>query len=134
VIWCSGVSRPLRATYYQTASLATAHRNCDHIATMRCVTGGDRDPTQIDNVAIDQDQRGRDGMRRTVGDGSWKTTDLAVGVRIPRGAPANPQLSGPVTGSLLAVGPPDCDQIATTLAATPNPAATTCDHNRSFRP
>jgi hypothetical protein len=38
-----------------------------------------------------------------------------------------------VAGSLTPVGSPDCDQTATTLAGTPNPAATTCDHNRPFR-
>jgi len=44
--------------------------------------------------------------------------DLAVGVRIPRGAPS-PQLNGPVAGSLTAAQAPDCDQIATTSAGTP---------------
>jgi hypothetical protein len=42
-----------------------------------------------------------------------------LGVRIPRGAPPNPLVSGPMAGSLTALGPPDCDQIATTLAGTP---------------
>jgi hypothetical protein len=35
------------------------------------------------------------------------------------------QLSGPVTGSLLAVGPPDCDQIETTFGSHSQPG---CDH------
>jgi hypothetical protein len=56
-----------------------------------------------------------------------------LGVRIPRGAPQSPQLSGPVTGSLTALRPPNCDQTATTSAGTPNLTATTCDHNRLFR-
>src|SRR6266571_7171982 len=53
-----------------------------------------------------------------------------LGVRIPRGAPPSPQLSGPVTGPLLVVGPRDCDQTATTSTGTRNPTATTCDHDR----
>ena len=56
-----------------------------------------------------------------------------LGVRIPRGAPPSPQLRGPVTGSLSVLRPPDCDQTATMLAATPNPTATTCDHDRRLR-
>jgi hypothetical protein len=53
-----------------------------------------------------------------------------LGVRIPRGAPANPQLSGPATGLLALSDSPDCDQTATTLAGSPEATATTCDHLR----
>jgi hypothetical protein len=56
-----------------------------------------------------------------------------LGVRIPRGAPPSPQLSGPVTGSLPAVESSNCDQTATKLAGSPKATATTCDHNRSSR-
>jgi len=59
-----------------------------------------------------------------------QATDLAVGVRIPRGAPANPQLSGPATGLLALSDSPDCDQTATTSAGTQESTATMCDHNR----
>jgi len=59
-----------------------------------------------------------------------QATDLAVGVRIPRGAPANPQLSGPATGLLALSDCPDCDQTATTSAGTQESTATMCDHNR----
>ena len=56
-----------------------------------------------------------------------------LGVRIPRRAPPLPQLSGPVTLSLPAVGTPDCDQTATTSAGGPEASATTCDHNHPLR-
>ncbi len=39
----------------------------------------------------------------------------------------------PCGGSLSILRPPDCDQSATTLADTPSPAATTCDHGHSLR-
>jgi hypothetical protein len=57
------------ATCHQTPSLATTARNCDHIATMPGVTGGDGCPTWISDMAVDLDQRGREGMGRTGGDG-----------------------------------------------------------------
>lgn len=41
-----------RTTCCQTASLATAAKDCDHIATMSRVTGGDRCPTRIDNMPL----------------------------------------------------------------------------------
>jgi len=44
-------------------------RSCDHIATKPHVTDGDGCPTRTSDMAIDQDQRGRRGIRRTGGDG-----------------------------------------------------------------
>jgi hypothetical protein len=75
VLW--GLQAP-EATNCQTAGLATAARSCDHIATMPRVTGGDRCPTRINNLAVDQHQQGRNGLGRMGEDGSCKTTDLAV--------------------------------------------------------
>jgi hypothetical protein len=57
------------ATCCQTPSLATMARNCDHIATMPHVTGRDGCPNRISIMAVDQDQRGHEGMGRTGGDG-----------------------------------------------------------------
>jgi hypothetical protein len=57
------------ATCHQTPCLAAMGRNCDHIATMPRVTGGDGCPTWISDMAVDQDQRGCEGMGRTGGDG-----------------------------------------------------------------
>src|SRR5215218_4300148 len=42
-------------------------------------TGGDRCPTPVGDMAVDQYQRVQEGMGRTAGDGWWLTTDLAVG-------------------------------------------------------
>ena len=53
----------------QTLCLATMARNCDHIATKPHVTGRDRCPVQSSDIAIDQRKRGREGIRRTGGDG-----------------------------------------------------------------
>jgi hypothetical protein len=50
-----------------------------------------------------------------------------LGVRIPRGAPPTPLVSGPVTGSPSDGRSPDCDPIATPLAGTLHSAATPCD-------
>jgi len=118
------------ATCRQTPSLATAARNCDQIATKRRVTARDGCPTRAAEMAVDQGQRGREGIRRTGGDGWWLTTDLAVGGSNPSRRATSTQVSGPVAGSPAALGPPDCDQTATTPAGTPNRAATTCDHLR----
>jgi hypothetical protein len=52
-----------------------------------------------------------------------QTTDLAVGGSNPSRRATNPQLSGPVTGSLGAVERLDCDQTATTSAGTPQGTA-----------
>jgi hypothetical protein len=43
--------------------------DCDHIATMRHVTVGDRCRIRIDDVAVDQDQWGREGTSGAGGDG-----------------------------------------------------------------
>jgi len=63
----------------QTPGLATAARNCDHIATIPHVIGGDRCPTRTGNMAIYQHQRGRRWMGRAGGGRRCMTTDLAVG-------------------------------------------------------
>jgi hypothetical protein len=61
--------RPLTEVCRQTPCLATAARNCDHIATKPRVPDGDRCPTPMGETAVDQDQRGQRGLRRTGGDG-----------------------------------------------------------------
>ena len=58
-----------RAIYRQTLGLATAARNCDHIATKPRDTGRDGCPIRVGGMAVDQDQRGREVIRRTGGDG-----------------------------------------------------------------
>jgi hypothetical protein len=56
-------------------------------------------------------------------------TDLAVGGSNPSRRASKLAAQRPVSGSLVAVGPPGCDQIATTLALTRETTATTCDHH-----
>jgi hypothetical protein len=54
-IWCSGLIAARRAASRQTPGLATLARNCDHIATMRRVTGGDVCPTGAGDIAVGQE-------------------------------------------------------------------------------
>jgi hypothetical protein len=61
--------RGQETTSRQTPCLATLVRNCDHIATKPRVTGGDACPNRTGKVAVDQDQRGCEGISRTGGDG-----------------------------------------------------------------
>src|SRR6266540_3391081 len=63
------ISSRASATSRQTPGQATTARNCDHNATKPRVTDGDRCPTPVGDVAVDQDQRGREGMGRRGGDG-----------------------------------------------------------------
>lgn len=73
-----------RATCCQTVGLATAARNCDHIATMPRMAGGDGCSTRINKMAVDQHQWGmswgrKDGRGRLMQDyGSGGGDDLAM--------------------------------------------------------
>jgi hypothetical protein len=84
-------------------------------------------------MAGDQEQWGREGTGRAGGDSGWPTTDLAVGVRIPRGTPPTPLVSGPVTGvaerSRIAGLRPNCDHVG----GHSEPGCDHRDHNRPFR-
>jgi hypothetical protein len=62
--------------------------HCD----MRRVTGGDKCRTQAAEMAVDQDHRGREGSRRTVGDSGWLTTDLAPRLWQPSPAARHPRV------------------------------------------
>jgi hypothetical protein len=115
------------ATCRQTPCLATKARNCDHIATMPPVTGGDGCPSRTSDGAVDQEQRGSEGTRRTGGDGCWLTTDLAVGGSNPSRRATKPAGQRPVIARRADGRSGDCDPIATPLAGTPDTAATPCD-------
>jgi hypothetical protein len=64
-----GFSVAQEATCHQTPGLATAARNCDHIATKPRVTVGDGCPSWTGDMAVDQDRRGHEGTRRRGRDG-----------------------------------------------------------------
>jgi hypothetical protein len=74
------------ATCRQTPSLATAARNCDQIAAKRRVTARDGCPTRAAEMAVDQDHRVREGIRRRgrgqvvadYGSGGWGFESLAA--------------------------------------------------------
>jgi hypothetical protein len=71
---------------HQTSGLATMTRNCDHIATMPRVTGGDGCPTRTSDMAVDQDQQGWEGTGKVgwgrvmadYGSGGWGFESLAA--------------------------------------------------------
>jgi hypothetical protein len=65
-ILCTRLPKPRQNTRgHQTPGLATRGRTCDHIATMQRVTGGDGCLTRTGDIAVDQEQRGREGSTRT---------------------------------------------------------------------
>jgi hypothetical protein len=114
-IWRSGLSAARRVTRRQTPCLATMARNCDQIATTPGVTDEDRSPTWRTDTAVEQDQRGCDGIRRTGGDGWWLTTDLAVGGSNPSRRATKPAGQWPWDGITdlygLAELRPNCDPV-----------------------
>src|SRR5919109_2919479 len=79
--------------------------DCDHAG----VTGGDGCPTRTGDSAVDEQQWGREGSRRTGGNGWWLTTDLAVGVRIPLQRP-RPLGCRPLRGRCRALRPSELPQ------------------------
>jgi len=119
----------------QTPGLAPRARNCDHIATKPRVTGGDGCPTRITDIGVDQEKRGREGSRRTGGDGRCMTTDLAVGGSNPSRRAPKPQLSGPVMGPLLVSSRRTATKLRPRWRAVPTrlrPPATTIAHAGSI--
>jgi hypothetical protein len=63
------IQRNREAMCRQTSCLAPMGSNCDQIATKPHVTARDGCPALDGYKAVDQDQRGREGMKRTGGDG-----------------------------------------------------------------
>jgi hypothetical protein len=107
-----------RATWCQTSCLATIARNCDQIATRPLLTGGDERSAWSSDMAVDQEQGGHQGNRRTDREGRCKTTDLAVGGSNPSLCAAKPEVS-----RILLAARRDCsDHDPPELAACRRPA------------
>jgi hypothetical protein len=77
--WCSEATPGRGATWRQTPGLAMTPPNCDHLATKPNMTGRDHCPIRTSYMAVGQEKRGRQGIRKTDRNGQYKTTDLAVG-------------------------------------------------------